>query len=50
MAVPEKAFINRIEIRFDDGVIKNLTKSEGYSFKSLPEFMQKLSLLVLSFR
>jgi len=33
---------DQIEIRFDDGVITNLTKNEEYQFKPLPEFMQKL--------
>ncbi|MEA2075051.1 MAG: 3-isopropylmalate dehydratase, partial [Euryarchaeota archaeon] len=33
---------DQIEIRFDGGVIKNLTKNEEYSFKPLPEFMQNL--------
>ncbi len=33
---------DQIEIRFDDGVIRNLTKNEDYQFKPLPEFMQKL--------
>lgn len=35
---------DEIEIRFDAGVIKNLTntKKEEYKFKPLPEFMQKL--------
>jgi 3-isopropylmalate/(R)-2-methylmalate dehydratase small subunit len=32
----------QIEIRFDDGIIKNLTKNEEYQFNPLPEFMQKL--------
>lgn len=31
-----------IEVRFDDGVIKNRTKNEDYQFNPLPEFMQKL--------
>lgn len=33
---------DQIELRFDDGVITNLTKNEEYQFKPLPEFMQKL--------
>jgi 3-isopropylmalate/(R)-2-methylmalate dehydratase small subunit len=33
---------DQIEIRFDYGVITNLTKNEEYQFKPLPEFMQKL--------
>jgi len=33
---------DQIEILFDGGVIKNLTKNEEYSFKPLPEFMQNL--------
>ena len=33
---------DQIEIRFDDGVITNITKNEEYQFKPLPEFMQKL--------
>ncbi len=33
---------DKIEILFDEGIIKNLTKSEEYKFKPLPEFMQKL--------
>ncbi|MBN1761648.1 MAG: 3-isopropylmalate dehydratase small subunit [Methanomicrobia archaeon] len=33
---------DQIEIRFDDGIIKNLTKDEEYHFNPLPEFMQKL--------
>jgi 3-isopropylmalate/(R)-2-methylmalate dehydratase small subunit len=33
---------DQIEIRFDDGIIKNHTKNEDYKFEPLPEFMQKL--------
>jgi 3-isopropylmalate/(R)-2-methylmalate dehydratase small subunit len=33
---------DQIELRFDDGIIKNLTKSEEYQVNPLPEFMQKL--------
>ncbi|MBK5189973.1 MAG: 3-isopropylmalate dehydratase small subunit [Methanosarcinales archaeon] len=33
---------DQIEIRFDYGVITNLTKNKEYQFKPLPEFMQKL--------
>jgi 3-isopropylmalate/(R)-2-methylmalate dehydratase small subunit len=33
---------DQIELRFDDGIITNLTKNEEYQFKPLPEFMQKL--------
>ena len=33
---------DQIEIRFDDGIIKNLTKEEEYQFNPLPDFMQKL--------
>jgi 3-isopropylmalate dehydratase, small subunit len=33
---------DKIEILFDEGIIKNHTKSEEYKFKPLPEFMQKL--------
>lgn len=33
---------DQIEILFDDGIIKNLTKDEEYHFNPLPEFMQKL--------
>jgi len=33
---------DQIEIRFDDGIIKNLTKNEEYQIHPLPEFMQKL--------
>ncbi|MHC1599787.1 MAG: 3-isopropylmalate dehydratase small subunit [Candidatus Methanospirareceae archaeon] len=33
---------DQIEIRFDDGIIKNLTKNEEYKFNPLPKFMQKL--------
>jgi len=33
---------DQIEIRFDDGILKNLTKNEEYQINPLPEFMQKL--------
>jgi 3-isopropylmalate/(R)-2-methylmalate dehydratase small subunit len=33
---------DEIEIRFEDGVIKNHTKREVYQFKPLPAFMQRL--------
>ena len=33
---------DQIEIRFDDGIVKNLTKGEEYPFNPLPEFMQEL--------
>jgi 3-isopropylmalate/(R)-2-methylmalate dehydratase small subunit len=33
---------DQIEIRFDNGIIRNLTKNEDYQFNPLPEFMQKL--------
>lgn len=33
---------DEIEIRFEDGVIKNHTKREEYQFTPLPEFMQRL--------
>jgi 3-isopropylmalate/(R)-2-methylmalate dehydratase small subunit len=33
---------DQIEIRFDDGILRNLTKNEDYQFNPLPEFMQKL--------
>jgi 3-isopropylmalate dehydratase small subunit len=33
---------DQIELQFDDGRIKNLTKEEEYQFNPLPEFMQKL--------
>ncbi len=33
---------DQIELRFDDGIIENLTKSEEYQVNPLPEFMQKL--------
>lgn len=33
---------DQIELRFDDGIIKNLTKEEEYQFNPLPDFMQKL--------
>jgi 3-isopropylmalate/(R)-2-methylmalate dehydratase small subunit len=33
---------DEIEIKFDKGVIINLTKKEEYRFEPLPEFMQKL--------
>ena len=33
---------DEIEIRFDDGIIKNHTKKEEYRFEPLPEFMQRL--------
>ena len=33
---------DEIEVRFDDGIIKNLTKNEEYQFHPLPEFMQRL--------
>ncbi len=33
---------DQIELQFDDGRIKNLTKGDEYQFNPLPEFMQKL--------
>ena len=33
---------DEIEIQFEEGIIKNLTKNEEYQFKPLPEFMQRL--------
>ena len=33
---------DQIEIRFDNGIIKNITKGEEYQFNPLPEFMQQL--------
>jgi 3-isopropylmalate/(R)-2-methylmalate dehydratase small subunit len=33
---------DQIELQFDDGIIKNLTKEEEYPFNPLPDFMQKL--------
>ena len=33
---------DQIEIRFDEGIIRNITKNEEYQFNPLPEFMQKL--------
>lgn len=33
---------DEIEIRFDSGEIRNLTKGENYRFEPLSEFMQKL--------
>ena len=33
---------DEIEVSFDDGIIKNITKKEEYQFNPLPEFMQKL--------
>jgi 3-isopropylmalate/(R)-2-methylmalate dehydratase small subunit len=33
---------DQIEIRFDGGILRNLTKNEDYQFNPLPEFMQKL--------
>jgi 3-isopropylmalate/(R)-2-methylmalate dehydratase small subunit len=33
---------DQLELRFDDGILRNLTKDEDYQFNPLPEFMQKL--------
>jgi 3-isopropylmalate/(R)-2-methylmalate dehydratase small subunit len=33
---------DELEIQFNEGVIKNKTKGEEYTFKPLPEFMQTL--------
>jgi 3-isopropylmalate/(R)-2-methylmalate dehydratase small subunit len=33
---------DQLELRFDDGILRNLTKNEDYQFNPLPEFMQKL--------
>ena len=33
---------DELALRFDDGIIRNLTKDEEYQFNPLPEFMQKL--------
>lgn len=33
---------DRLEVNFDTGVIKNLTKNEEYQGEAFPEFMQKI--------
>ncbi|MEG0133572.1 MAG: 3-isopropylmalate dehydratase small subunit [Clostridium sp.] len=33
---------NELEIDFDNGIIKNLTKNEEYKGQAFPEFMQKI--------
>lgn len=33
---------NKLEVNFDTGVIKNLTKNEEYQGEAFPEFMQKI--------
>ncbi len=36
---------DELEVSLKDGIIKNLTKNETYSFEPLPEFMMKLLTL-----
>ena len=33
---------DKLEVNFDTGVIKNLTKNEEYQGEAFPEFMQKI--------